>query len=94
MDKIKPHKCYCETINQTVFQSRDSNQPSVAADKRCKVTRSAQKPILPKDMIWWRYARKVYKMMKNWVAVTTHVLFRLVLLAGVTGENIPKDTTQ
>ena len=37
MDKIKPHKCYCETINQTVFQPRDSNQPSVAADKRCKV---------------------------------------------------------
>ena len=72
MDKIRPHKCYCETINQTVFQPRDSNQPSVAEDKRCILTHSTQKPILPKDMIWWRYAREVYKMMKTWVVVTTH----------------------
>ena len=23
-------------------------------------------------MVWWKYAREVYKMMENWVVVTTH----------------------
>ena len=72
LDKIRANKCHCETINQTVFQPRDSNQPSIAADKRCTLTCSTQKHVLPKDMIWWKFAREVYKMMKNWVVVTTH----------------------
>ena len=49
LDKIRANKCHCETINQTVFQPRDSNQPSVAADKRCTLTCSTQKCVLPKE---------------------------------------------
>ena len=72
LDKIKLNKCYRETINQKAFQSRNSNQPRKLADNGCVLTHSTQKTILPKDMIWWKYAREVCKMMDNWISVSTH----------------------
>ena len=70
LDKIRQSKCHCETINQKAFQPR--NQPSKPADNGCVLTHSTQQTILPEDMIWWKYAREVCKMMDNWISVTTH----------------------
>ena len=72
LDKIRQSKCHCETINQKAFQPRNSNQPSKPADNGCVLTHSTQQTILPKEMIWWKYAREVCKMMDNWISVTTH----------------------
>lgn len=71
LDKIKLNKCYCETINQKAFQPRNSNQSRKPADKGCVLTHSTKKTVLPRDMIWWKYAREVCKMMDNWISVTT-----------------------
>ena len=71
-DKIRIHKCYCETNNQKVLQPRKPNPPRKPADNGCVLTHSTQKNIPPKDMIWWKYAREVCKMMDNWISVTNH----------------------